>query len=64
MTPITSTHGRITVVPNTEGTHYVLGYIVMPEFRDRQTLERLHSERLTRSAKKAKAWADYVEARL
>lgn len=64
MNPIHSTHGRITVVPNMEKTHYVLGPVRLPEFRDRQTLERLHEQRLTRSRHKAKTWADWVEAQL
>lgn len=64
MNPITSTNGRITVVPNYDKTHYVLGPIKMPEFRDRQTLDRLHEQRLTRSARKAQEWADRVEALL
>ena len=61
---ITSKNDKITVVKTTCGKHYVLGYPRLPEIRDQETIDELHRQRLTSSAKKAQAWADRMGAKL
>ena len=61
---ITSKNGRITAVKTTCGKYYVLGYPILPEIRDQETIDELHRQRLTSSAEKAQAWADRMGAKL